>query len=75
MLTSCTGYTVGAVMTSATDTVPGDHFQPASSSRRRMFDELRKRAMRQQREREQRIDSLVQEQRERQLRSFRRTAR
>jgi hypothetical protein len=40
-----------------------------------MFDELRKRAKRQQDQREQRIDSAVQEQRERQLRTFRRTGR
>ena len=41
-----------------------------------MFDELRKQAKRQQRQREQQIDSLVQEQRERQqLRAFRRTGR
>jgi hypothetical protein len=40
-----------------------------------MFDELRKRAKRQEDQREQRIDSRVKEQRERQLRSFRRTGR
>ena len=40
-----------------------------------MFDALRKRSKRQQNQREQRIDSRVQDQRERQLRSFRRTGR
>ena len=50
------------------------HFRP-SGERPKMFDELRKRAKRQQNQREQRIDSRVKEQRERQLRSFRRTGR
>ncbi len=62
-------------MSSASNTAPGHHFPPNSGNRQSMFDELRKRAKRQQDQREQRIDSAVQEQRERQLRTSRRTGR
>ena len=66
--------TVPPLMTPASNAAPGQHFRP-SGDRPKMFDELRKRAKRQQNQREQRLDSLVKEHRERQLRSFRRTGR
>jgi hypothetical protein len=62
-------------MSSASNMAPGHHYRPTSSEHPSMFDTLRKRAKRQQQQREQRIDSLVKEQRERQLRAFRRTGR
>ncbi len=66
---------VRPLMSSASNNAPGPNSGPTPSHRPSEFDELRKRAKRQQHQREQRIDSLVQEQRERQLRSFRRTGR
>jgi len=74
MSPSTMGYSVSLLMSSASNTDPGHH-RPSSGDRPTTFEELRKRAKRQQNQREQRIDSLVQEQRERQLRSFRRTGR
>jgi hypothetical protein len=74
MSPSTAAYTVPPLMTPASNAAPGHHFRP-SGERPDMFDELRKRAKRQQNQREQRIDSRVKEQRERQLRSFRRTGR
>jgi hypothetical protein len=62
-------------MSSASNTAPGHHFRPVSGEHPTMFDTLRKRAKRQQQQREQRIDSRVQERRERQLRTYRRTGR
>jgi hypothetical protein len=75
MSPSTTAYSVRGLMSSASNSAPGHHFRPTSGNRPGMFDELRKRAKRQENQREQRIDSLVQEQRERQLRTFRRTGR
>jgi hypothetical protein len=68
-------YSVRLLMSSASNTAPDHNSGHDSGKRPSDFDELRKRAKRQQNQREQRINSLVQEQRERQLRSFRRTAR
>ncbi len=68
-------YSVSGLMSSASNTAPGHHTRPASGDHPGMFDALRKRSRRQQQQREQRIDSLVREQRERQLRAFRRTGR
>ena len=75
MSPSMAGYTVRFLMSPASNTAPGHHFRPSSGDSPSMYDALRKRAKRQQNQREQRIDSLVQEQRERHLRSFRRIGR
>ena len=62
-------------MTSMSDTAPDHHVRTASSEHANMFDALRKRTNRHEQQRERRIDSLVQQQREQQLRVFRRTGR
>lgn len=75
MSSSTAAYTVRVLMSSASNTAPGHHSRPGSGKRPSMFDELRKRAQRQQDQRERRMDVLAREQRERQLRTFRRTGR
>ena len=68
-------FSVRGLMSSGSNNAPGHPVRPGAGDRPSMFDDLRKQAKRHERQREQQIDSRVQEQRERQLRAFRRTGR
>jgi hypothetical protein len=69
------GVTTVSTMSPTTDSPGKLHVSYSTSEQRRMYRELRERTERQQRQRQQVIERLVQQQRERRLRSFRRPSR